>query len=125
MPFALRATMEQFMKRYLLASDFDRTLSFNDSGQVLSEMLGIDGFAEKAAGLADIHLVQQGGELAHLLLHDRFPFYVVSAAPQEVIRSALDGRLRRPWPESTLPRQRPSDDDRDVVAPAALERLPQ
>jgi phosphoserine phosphatase len=120
--------MEQFMKRYLLASDFDQTLSFNDSGQVLSEMLGISGFAEKAAGLADIHLVQQGGELAYLLLHDpeyrrvrredlvevgrrirlkpnlrllsrllesldgyRFNFYVISAAPEEVIRSALDG----------------------------------
>ncbi len=26
---------------------------------------------------------------------------------------------------SSLSRQRPSDDDRDVVAPAALERLPQ
>jgi 2-hydroxy-3-keto-5-methylthiopentenyl-1-phosphate phosphatase len=120
--------MEHFIKRYLLASDFDQTLSFNDSGQVLSDMLGINGFAEKAAGLAHIHLVQQGGELAYLLLHDpeyrrvrredlvevgrrirlksnlrllsrlleslegyRFPFYVVSAAPEEVIRSALDG----------------------------------
>ncbi len=120
--------MEQLVKRYLMASDFDQTLSFNDSGQVLSEMLGINGFAEKAAGLARIHLVQQGGELAYLLLHDpeyrrvrredlvevgrrirlkqnlrllsrlleslegyRFTFYVISAAPEEVIRSALDG----------------------------------
>jgi HAD superfamily phosphoserine phosphatase-like hydrolase len=116
------------MKQYLLASDFDQTLSFNDSGLVLSEMLGIGGFAEKVAGLSDIHLVQQGGELAYLLLHDpeyrrvrredlievgrrvrlkqnlgllsellreiegyRFTFYVVSAAPEEVIRSALAG----------------------------------
>ncbi len=116
------------MKQFLLASDFDQTLSFNDSGLVLSEMLGITGFAERAAGLADIHLVQQGGELAYLLLHDpeyrrvrredlievgrrirlkrnlpllyrllhdldghRFAFYVISAAPEEVIRSALQG----------------------------------
>ncbi len=116
------------MKHYLLASDFDQTLSFNDSGIVLSELLGIRGFPEKAAGLADIHLVQQGAELAYLLLHDpeyrrvrredlveagkrirlkqgipllsrlledldghRFTFYVVSAAPEEVIRSALAG----------------------------------
>jgi 2-hydroxy-3-keto-5-methylthiopentenyl-1-phosphate phosphatase len=116
------------MKEFLLASDFDQTLSFNDSGMVLSEMLGISGFAERAAGLADIHLVQQGGELAYLLLHDpeyrrvrrehlvevgrrirlkpnlsllsrllsaidghRCSFYVISAAPVEVIRSALDG----------------------------------
>jgi HAD superfamily phosphoserine phosphatase-like hydrolase len=116
------------MKPYLLASDFDQTLSFNDSGLVLSEMLGIPEFEERAAGLAAIHLVQQGGELAYLLLHDpeyrrvrsqdlvevgrrirlkqnlpllsrlldgidghRFAFYVISAAPEEVIRSALHG----------------------------------
>ncbi len=116
------------MKQYLLASDFDQTLSFNDSGLVLSEMLGITNFAQKTAGLSDIHLVQQGGELAYLLLHDpeyrrvrredlievgrrirlkqnlrllsrlldavdgyRFDLYVVSAAPEEVIRSALAG----------------------------------
>src|SRR5664279_5419793 len=115
-------------KKFLLISDFDQTLSFNDSGIVLSEMLGIAGFQEKIAGLSQIHLVQQGGELAYLLLHDpeyrrvrkhdlveagkkirlkqnirslstllsdlagrHFAFYVVSAAPEEVIQSALDG----------------------------------
>ncbi|HVH68280.1 MAG TPA: HAD family hydrolase [Gemmatimonadales bacterium] len=116
------------MKRFLLASDFDQTLSFNDSGIVLSELLGISGFREKIAGLSPIHLVQQGAELAYLLLHDPeyrrvrredllevgkrirlkknlpllarllgeldgydFAFYVISAAPQEVIQSALEG----------------------------------
>jgi 2-hydroxy-3-keto-5-methylthiopentenyl-1-phosphate phosphatase len=115
-------------KQYLLVSDFDQTLSFNDSGLVLSEMLGIAGFQEKISGLSHIHMVQQGGELAYLLLHDpefrrvrkhdlieagkrirlkrnilllsrmledldghRFSFYVVSAAPEEVIQSALEG----------------------------------
>ena len=114
---------------YLLASDFDQTLSFNDSGIVLSELLGRSGFQEKVAGMAQKHLVQQGGELAYLLLHDpeyrcvrkehlvetgkrirlkanielfsqvlahgiegqRFLFYVISAAPEEVIQSALRG----------------------------------
>jgi len=107
---------------------FDQTLSFHDSGIVLSDMLGIPGFQNKIAGLSQIHLVQQGGELAYLLLHDpefrrvrkqdllaagkrirlkqnirmlsrllddldghRFSFYVVSAAPEEVIQSALEG----------------------------------
>ena len=116
------------MKHYLLASDFDHTLSFNDSGLILSEMLGIGGFRERIAGLANIHLVQQGAELSYLLLHDpeyrrvrredlvavgrrirlkqnlrllsrllediaghRFDFYVISAAPEEVVRSALEG----------------------------------
>jgi len=116
------------MKQYLLASDFDQTLSFHDSGIILSEMLGITGFEEKIAGLSNIHLVQQGGELAYLVLHDpeyrrvrkehlieagkrvrlkpnirllsqllnglegyNFSFYVISAAPVEVIQSALEG----------------------------------
>src|SRR6266704_5826508 len=58
------------MKRYLLASDFDQTLSFNDSGIVLSDLLGNSRFGEKVAGLSNMNLVQQGGELAYLLLHD-------------------------------------------------------
>lgn len=115
-------------KRYLLVSDFDQTLSFHDSGQILSELLHVNDFRERVAGLEQIHLVQQGGELAYLLLHDpdfrrvrkehlievgkrvrlkpniallsellnsiaghHFSFYVVSAAPEEVIQSALEG----------------------------------
>ena len=115
-------------KRYLVISDFDQTLSFHDSGYILSEMIGITGFGERVKGLSDIHLVQQGGELAYLLLHDpdfrrvrkadlhevgkrvrlkenigllsemlknlnghEFSFYVVSAAPQEIVQSALEG----------------------------------
>ena len=34
-------------KLHLLASDFDQTPSFNDSGHVLSEILGTSGFAEE------------------------------------------------------------------------------
>ncbi|HVB08405.1 MAG TPA: haloacid dehalogenase-like hydrolase [Candidatus Acidoferrales bacterium] len=120
------------MRRYLFASDFDRTLSFNDSGYVLSELLGIPTaeFERKASGMAKLNLVQQGAELAYLLLHDpqfssrvrkehlyqvgkrirlkqnisllyeildhgiegyHFEFYVLSAAPTEVIQSALEG----------------------------------
>lgn len=116
-------------KHYLLASDFDQTLSFNDSGFVLSELLGISGFQEKVEGLARSNLVQQGGELAYLIRHDpefrsvrrehlietgrrvrlkraipalvafldrgfdeyRFSFFVISAAPREVVESALSG----------------------------------
>ncbi len=116
-------------KRYVFASDFDQTLSFNDSGIVLSELLGRPSFEEKVAGMVSTRLVQQGGELAYLILHDpefrcvrkehlietgkrirlkaniklltqvlsegieghRFSFYVVSAAPEEVIQSALSG----------------------------------
>ena len=116
-------------RHYLVACDFDQTLSLNDSGIVLSELIGVSGFQQKVTGLSDIHLVQQGAELAYLLRHDpefrcvrrahlveagkhvhvekdiarllelladgidghRFSFRVISAAPQEIIQSALEG----------------------------------
>jgi HAD superfamily phosphoserine phosphatase-like hydrolase len=115
-------------KEYLLVSDFDQTLSFEDSGHVLSDILKIPNFPDKVATLAKKHFVQQGGELAYLLVHDpdfrkvraedlraagkrvklksdiqllvqllgkldgyRFTPYVVSAGPQEIVESALEG----------------------------------
>lgn len=118
-------------KHFLLVSDFDQTLSFNDSGRLLSERLGIDGFDAKVAGLSRLNLVQEGAELVYLLRHDpeyrrvrredlvavghaiglkrnialltallahaidgfRFEFYVVSAAPEEIVHAALEGIL--------------------------------
>lgn len=63
---------EKPLKRYLFASDFDQTLTFNDTGYVLSEMVGIptEEFERKAQGMAKLNLVQQGAELSYLLLHD-------------------------------------------------------
>src|SRR5246127_5863850 len=63
---------DKLLKRYLFASDFDQTLTFNDSGYVLSELVGIPTaeFEYKAKGMAKLNLVQQGAELAYLLLHD-------------------------------------------------------
>jgi phosphoserine phosphatase len=116
-------------KHFLLVSDFDQTLSFNDSGLVLSDLIGAEGFQDKVAGLARTNLVQQGAELAYLIRHDpdyrgvrrehleeagrrvrlrtdipalveflarglegyQFSFFVASAAPKEVIQSALSG----------------------------------
>ena len=51
-------------KHYLIASDFDQTLSFNDSGLTLSELIGASQFQQKVDGLVRSNLVQQGGELA-------------------------------------------------------------
>src|ERR1700730_4708562 len=117
------------VKRFLIASDFDQTLSFNDSGLVLSEMLGISGFEARVAGLAQSNLVQEGGWLAYLIRHDpefrivrrehlieagrrvrlkgaipalsdflnrgtqgyQFSFFVISAAPREIVMAAVDG----------------------------------
>ncbi|HMD16615.1 MAG TPA: HAD-IB family phosphatase [Terriglobales bacterium] len=62
----------KYRKHYLFASDFDQTLTFNDTGYVLSELLGISvaEFERKAKGMAKLNLVQQGAELSYLLLHD-------------------------------------------------------
>ena len=64
--------VSKYRKHYLFASDFDQTLTFNDTGYVLSEMLGISvkEFERKARGMAMLNLVQQGAELSYLLLHD-------------------------------------------------------
>jgi phosphoserine phosphatase len=119
-------------KEYIFASDFDQTLTFNDSGYVLAELVGIATaeFERKSTGMARLNLVQQGAELAYLLLHDpefkervrrehlaevgkrirlkdniallyqildsgipgfHFDFYVLSAAPVEIVQSALEG----------------------------------
>lgn len=63
---------EKPIRRYIFASDFDQTLTFNDSGYILSELLGIsvEEFERKSEGMANLNLVQQGAELAYLLLHD-------------------------------------------------------
>jgi phosphoserine phosphatase len=123
---------EKLIKHYLFASDFDQTLSFNDSGLVLAELLGIPAaeFEHKSSGMAKLRLVQQGAELAYLLLHDpefrskvrrehlietgkliplreniellyqvlrngidgyKFDFFVLSAAPVEIVQAALEG----------------------------------
>src|SRR5438094_10509350 len=58
------------MIRYLLAIYFDEPFSFHDVEIVLCELLSISDFLEKTARLSHIHLVQQGAELAYLLLHD-------------------------------------------------------
>lgn len=63
-------TRSQPTKHILLASDFDKTLSFNDSGHVLSEMIGCSEFGKRVNGLSKINIVQQGAELAYLLRHD-------------------------------------------------------
>ena len=122
-------SVDTIRRHYLLASDFDQTLSFNDSGVVLSELLGVRNYEERVAGLARINLVQQGGELAYLIRHDpefrgvrpehlaeagrrvrlkqaipalvhfleqglesvQFSFFIISAAPREIVVSALAG----------------------------------
>lgn len=57
-------------QHYLVASDFDYTLSAGDSGELLAQLLGIGDFEERVRGLARQNFVQQGAELAYLCRHD-------------------------------------------------------
>jgi hypothetical protein len=77
---------ESTLKEFIFASDFDQTLTFNDSGYVLAELVGIptDEFERKATGMARLNLVQQGAELAYLLLHD--PEFKTASARSICIR---------------------------------------
>jgi hypothetical protein len=86
--------MEGIVKDYLLASDFDQTLSFNDSGLVLSELVGIPAkeFERKTALLSAQNLVQQGGELAYLLLHD--PDYRSRVRISDLVQAGKQVRLK-------------------------------
>src|SRR5271166_6203688 len=81
-------------KRYIFASDFDQTLSFNDSGYVLADLLGIPEaeFKRKATGMAKLNLVQQGGELAYLLLHD--PEFRSKVRPKHLYEAGKRVRLK-------------------------------
>ena len=144
-------------RHFLVASDFDQTLSFNDSGLVLSELIGATRFEEKVDGLARSNLVQQGGELAYLIRHDpefrgvrrehlietgrrvrlrsnipalvdflnrglegcRFSFFVISAAPREVIQSALAGIVA---PENVFGTELEFDDQTGEVR--SIKRVP-
>lgn len=122
------------MVDYLFVSDFDKTLSKDDAGLLLSLKLGLnrEKFEEKIKHLKAKSLTKSGAEIPYLILHDsdykgkvnkemlrkvgkqvrlqkhlpelmkilnqgikgkRFSTYVISAAPQEVVRKALEGIL--------------------------------
>src|SRR5574342_687296 len=79
-------------KHLLLVSDFDQTLSFNDSGKVLSEVIGASGFEAKVAGLARTNLVQQAAERADRIRHD--PDYR-TVRREHLVQTGQRVRLRR------------------------------
>ncbi|HEV2470434.1 MAG TPA: HAD-IB family phosphatase [Candidatus Sulfotelmatobacter sp.] len=151
---------DNLLKRYIFASDFDQTLTFNDSGYVLAELVGIstEEFERKAKGMAKINLVQQGAELAYLLLHDpefqakvrkehlrevgkrirlksdikllyqlldtginghQFDFYVLSAAPVEIVRSALEDMVPEDHIYGTEFRYKPSGEIDTIIRATA------
>lgn len=122
------------LRKYLVISDFDKTLSVDDAGVILSAKLGIStkDFLTKVEEIKRKNITQLGGELAYLIVNDPaykgrvskellyqsgketklkkdvpelikilnegfdgrdFSFYVLSAAPQEIVEKALEGVL--------------------------------
>lgn len=59
-------------KKFLIASDFDFTLSRNETGQLLSQHIGVNRYMykEKIAKLRKENIVQIGGELGYLITND-------------------------------------------------------
>jgi HAD superfamily phosphoserine phosphatase-like hydrolase len=116
--------------KYLFVTDFDKTLSLEDSGYLLADKINIapDVFEQKIQAVCKKNLVQLGGELAYLITSDpdfqgkitrpmleevgketklkknvkklvrilregidgrSFAVFVASAAPKEIVASAL------------------------------------
>uniref|UniRef100_A0A7V6CN74 phosphoserine phosphatase n=1 Tax=candidate division WOR-3 bacterium TaxID=2052148 RepID=A0A7V6CN74_UNCW3 len=63
---------KKIRKKFLFASDFDQTLSYDDTGIVISLELGIppERFLEKVKEIRERNITQLGGELAYLLAYD-------------------------------------------------------
>lgn len=121
-------------KRYLFVSDFDKTLSIDDGGMIMSAKLGLSArdFNIKVEEVKKKNTTQLGGELAYLIVSDpaykgkvtrellrqtgkdiklkknvpdlarilsegfldrQFDFYVLSASPQDIVETALEGVL--------------------------------
>ncbi len=121
-------------KKHLVISDFDKTLSVDDVGVILSARLGIPlkEFMARVEAIKRKNITQLGGELAYLIINDpaykgkvskdllyqagretklkknvpdlikilgegfdnrAFSFYILSAAPQEIVEKALEGIL--------------------------------
>ncbi len=59
-------------KKFLFLSDFDQTLSLDDSGLLISQMIGIkpETFLAKVKALRRRNITQLGGELAYLFVSD-------------------------------------------------------
>lgn len=121
-------------KKHLVISDFDKTLSVDDAGVILSAKLNIPmkEFTARVEAIKRKNITQLGGELAYLIINDAaykgkvskdmlyqagretrlkknvpdlikilsegfdsraFSFYILSAAPQEIVEKALEGIL--------------------------------
>lgn len=80
---------------YLVASSFEETLAVTSCGLALSEHVGIPArvFEDKIAALDAQRLVQPGGELTYLLLHD--PEYQALVRRENLMQAGKKVSLKR------------------------------
>jgi phosphoserine phosphatase len=83
------------MVDYLFVSDFDKTLSIDDAGLLLSLKLGLtrEDFEEKIEALKKKSLVKFGAEIPYLILHD--PDYMGKVNKKMLLEVGKEIRLKK------------------------------
>lgn len=86
-------------EKYLFALDFDKTLSVQDTGLLLSLKLGIsrEEFDEKIRKLRRKSIAKLGGELSYLIIHD--PSYKGKVTRKLLREVGREVKLKRNIPE--------------------------
>jgi len=86
-------------KRYLFISDFDKTLSIDDAGMILSAKLGIaqKDFTAKVEEIKKRNITQLGGELAFLIVND--PAYKGKVSRELLRQAGREVRLKKNVPD--------------------------
>lgn len=86
-------------KRYLFISDFDKTLSVDDAGVILSAKLGISSkeFNEKVEEIKKKNITQLGGELAYLIVSD--PAYKGKVSKELLYQVGKELKLKKNVPD--------------------------
>ncbi len=86
-------------RRYLFISDFDKTLSVDDAGIVLSGKLGVSSkeFSEKIEEIKKRNITQLGGELAYLIVND--PAYKGKVTKELLYQTGREATLKKNVPD--------------------------
>lgn len=86
-------------KRYLFISDFDKTLSVDDAGVILSAKLGLstNDFLAKIEDVKKKNITQLGGELAYLIVND--PAYKGRVSRDLLYQAGKETKLKKNVPD--------------------------
>ncbi len=90
----MKKIKRELKRKFLFVSDFDETISLDDSGVLISQMIGIkpERFLAKVKELRRRNITQLGGELAYLLVSD--PEYKNKVTKEILIETGRVIRLK-------------------------------